>query len=69
MSRAFVSERDGSFCTETMLECVWADENGKCPFPHCRQEAELAKPTPAETRESASAKAGANENKRREDEG
>jgi hypothetical protein len=33
MSRAFVSERDGSFCTEKMLDCVWADENGKCPFP------------------------------------
>lgn len=45
MSRAFVSERDGSFCTEKMLDCVWADENGKCPFSRCKREAELTKPS------------------------
>lgn len=44
MSRAFVSERDGSFCTEKMLDCVWADENGKCPFSRCKREAEQSKP-------------------------
>lgn len=44
MSRAFVSERDGSFCTEKMLDCVWADENGRCPFSRCKREAELTKP-------------------------
>ena len=42
MSRAFVSERDGSFCTQKMRECVWADENGKCPLTECRQETESA---------------------------
>ena len=47
MSRAFVSERDGSFCTEKMLDCVWADENGRCPFSRCKREAELVKPAPA----------------------
>ena len=69
MSRAFVSERDGSFCTEKMLDCVWADENGRCPFSRCRREAELVKPTPAEAREQASANAGSTEHSQRNNKG
>lgn len=55
MSRAFVSERDGSFCTEKMLDCVWADENGKCPFSRCKREAELTKPAVEPNRQDAGA--------------
>jgi hypothetical protein len=69
MSRAFVSERDGSFCTEKMLDCVWADENGRCPFSRCRREAELVKPAPAEAREQSSANAGSTEHSQRNDKG
>ncbi len=67
MSRAFVSERDGSFCTEKMLDCVWADENGKCPFSRCKREAELTKPAPAEAREPVSVIAGSPEQNQRKD--
>lgn len=69
MSRAFVSERDGSFCTEKMLDCVWADENGRCPFSRCRREAELTKPAPAAAREPASVTAGSTEHNQRKDKG
>lgn len=69
MSRAFVSERDGSFCTEKMLDCVWADENGRCPFSHCRREAELVKPASAAAREQASVTAGSPEQNQRKDKG
>lgn len=55
MSRAFVSERDGSFCTEKMLDCVWADENGKCPFSRCKREAELIKPAAEPNKQNAGA--------------
>ena len=69
MSRAFVSERDGSCCTEKMQDCVWADENGKCPFSHCKREAELVKPAPAAVREPASATAGSPEHNQHKDKG
>ena len=55
MSRAFVSERDGSFCTEKMMDCVWADENGKCPFSRCKREAELTKPSAEANRQDSGA--------------
>ncbi|MEN6420194.1 MAG: hypothetical protein ABFC73_14865 [Clostridiaceae bacterium] len=55
MSRAFVSERDGSFCTERMQDCVWADENGKCPFSRCKREAELTKPAAEANRQDSGA--------------
>lgn len=55
MSRAFVSERDGSFCTEQMQDCVWADENGKCPFSRCKREAELTKPAAESNRQDSGA--------------
>lgn len=69
MSRAFVSERDGSFCTEQMQDCVWADENGKCPFLRCKRESELAKPAAAEAREPALANSRSPEDKQLKDKG
>lgn len=65
MSRAFVSERDGSFCTEKMRECVWADENGKCPLTECRQEPE--RPDPADTQVKSEFGAGLKEGQHGDD--
>ena len=64
MSRAFVSERDGSFCTERMQDCVWADENGKCPFSRCKREAELAKPAAEANRQDSGAEQKRGESER-----